>query len=187
MDTGASLRAFGIAEIESMMRSGWVRLDLGQSARRAASDCGNRVVSAMRPEYRFDPDAWAFPQSISQPRNHAADCAHPIRRGPGAYSVRSRDISKPAARMRSSILRSRWQPPAIWPQMGVSLCCQRSIPSSGESPCSTKRSLPCGFRTRRISRNAVNGSGIEQSVHVITTVSIVLSARGIAVADPCRS
>ena len=60
-----------------MMMSGWVRLDPSQSARRAASDRGNRVVSAMRPEYRFDPDPWPFPQSISQPLNHAANCAHP--------------------------------------------------------------------------------------------------------------
>jgi hypothetical protein len=35
------------------------------------------TAAAMRPEYRFDPDPWPFPQSISQPLNHAADCAHP--------------------------------------------------------------------------------------------------------------
>ena len=71
--------------------------------------------------------------------------------------------------------------------MGVSLCCQRSIPGSGESPCSTKSNLPPGLRTRRISRNATSGSGIEQSVQVITTVSIVLSASGIAIADACSN
>ena len=41
-----------------------------------------------------------------------------------------------------------------------------------------------GTHTRRISRSAASGSVIEQSVQVITTVSIVLSASGIAVADP---
>ena len=69
----------------------------------------------------------------------------------------------------------------------MSRCCHRSIPGSGESPCSTKSSLPSGLRTRRISRNAANGSAIEQSVQVIKTVSTVLFAKGIAVADPCRN
>jgi hypothetical protein len=36
-----------------------------------------------------------------------------------------------------------------------------------------KSSLPSGLRTRPFSRNAANGSAIEQNVQVITTVSIV--------------
>src|SRR6266567_3536160 len=70
---------------------------------------------------------------------------------------------------------------------GVSRCCQRSTLGSGESPCSTKHRLPFGLRTLRISRRAASGSGIEQRVQVITTVSTALSASGIAAAEPSRS
>src|SRR5713101_7741062 len=72
-------------------------------------------------------------------------------------------------------------------QGGVSRRCQRSTLGSGESPCSTKQRLPSGLSTLRISRKAANGSGIEQRVQVITTVSTALSASGIAVAEPRRS
>jgi hypothetical protein len=51
---------------------------------------------------------------------------------------------------------------------GVMRCCQRSTLRSGARPCSTNNNAPFGFRTRRISRNAAAGSGIEHSVHVIT-------------------
>src|SRR5882672_8860082 len=61
-------------------------------------------------------------------------------------------------------------------QAGVSRCCQRSTPGSGESPCSTKQRFPSGLSTLRISRKAASGSGIEQRVQVITTVSTALSA-----------
>src|SRR6266852_1903201 len=68
-------------------------------------------------------------------------------------------------------------------QGGVSRCCQRSTLGSGESPCSTKQRFPSCLSALRISRKAASGSGIEQSVQVITTVSTALSASGIAVAD----
>src|SRR6266852_9587399 len=57
----------------------------------------------------------------------------------------------------------------------------------GRSPCSTKQRLPFGLSTLRISRKAASGSGIEQRVQVITTVSTASSASGIAVAEPRRS
>ena len=42
-----------------------------------------------------------------------------------------------------------------------------------------EKQLTARLEDRRISRNAANGSAIEQSVQVITTVSTALSARGI--------
>ena len=71
--------------------------------------------------------------------------------------------------------------------MGVSLCCERSIPGSGESPCSTKSNLPSCLRTHRISRSAATGSVIEHSVQVITTVSILLSASGMRSQNPAAT
>lgn len=108
-------------------------------------------------------------------------------RGLGAYCICRPVRSNPARRMSSSIFRSKWQPPAMRRHAGVIRCCQRSILGSGESPCSTKQRWPFGSRTLRISRSAASGSGIEQGVHVITTVSMVSSASGIAVAEPSRS
>src|SRR5713101_4768906 len=56
----------------------------------------------------------------------------------------------------------------------------------GRKPVLDKR-FPFGLSTLRISRKAASGSGIEQRVQVITTVSTALSASGMAVAEPRRS
>ena len=56
-------------------------------------------------------------------------------------------------------------------QSGVRRSCHRLTLGSGERPCSTKRKRPSGLSTRRISFSAPMTSGIEHSVHVVTTVS----------------
>ena len=50
-----------------------------------------------------------------------------------------------------------------------------------------KQQLTPVLRTRRISPRALPGSGIEQSVQVITTVSTLPSSKGMDSADPPTS
>ena len=63
------------------------------------------------------------------------------------------------------------QPPAIRRSIGLSRRCHFRTPSVGAMPCSQNSSSPPGFSTRRISASAASGSGIEQSVKVMTIVS----------------
>ncbi len=57
----------------------------------------------------------------------------------------------------------------------------------GARPYSTNKSLPSGFKTLLISLSATRGSGTEQSVQVITTLSMTLSAKGRVTALPWTS
>lgn len=71
--------------------------------------------------------------------------------------------------------------------IGVRVRCQRATRASGARPCSTNNSTPCGLSTRRISRSAICGSGIEHSVHVITTESTESFPSGKSAAEPSRN
>jgi len=64
--------------------------------------------------------------------------------------------------------------------MGVSVSCHHWTRGSGARPCSTNRSLPPDLSTRRISCSARPASGMLHNVHVVTTLSMLLSASGMA-------
>ena len=68
-------------------------------------------------------------------------------------------------------------------QTGFNLCCHACTPGSGDRPCSAKTTCPSALKTRRISRRAWIGLGIEQSVHARTMVSMFPYGSGISSAE----
>ncbi len=81
--------------------------------------------------------------------------------GPAQISKLQPLVSNDPSRIRSSIRRFRWQPPARCFHAGVGRSCHVRTFGSGARPCSKNSSLPLGRRTRRASRSASAGSATE--------------------------
>ena len=135
-----------------------------------------------------------------RPARHVPVLARDLRRARDTERVRAEGLRRAllvvdvnfvdretAALKRSTIGRVRWQPPKRRFWTGSRRCCQRCTRSSGARPCSTKCSVPPGFRTRRSSPSAASMSGIVHIVHVDSAASKLSSGNGsVAASSPAR-